>query len=190
MAADSSPSGAVEVLPHTRLSAAIDRVINAFGAVASWLWVMIIAAIVINVVYRYALRNNIGQLEELQWHLYAVAFLVGLSFAVVSDQHVRVDIIYGGRSLRSKAWIDLFGILIFALPFVLLVIWYGVPFVEAAYVAGERSDQPSGLPHRFLIKAALPLSFVLLLFAFLSRLSRVTALLFGFPRPIDYVGRS
>ncbi|MEO1092990.1 MAG: TRAP transporter small permease subunit [Pseudomonadota bacterium] len=181
-----SPAAA-PTLPHTRFSTVVDGIVNRIGAVASWLWILIIAAIVINVVYRYALRNNVGQLEELQWHLYAVAFLIGLSFTVASDQHVRVDIVYGRRSLRAKAWIDLIGILVFALPFVLLVLWYGVPFVEAAFVAAERSDQPSGLPHRFLIKAALPAAFVLLLAAFLARLSRLTALLFGFPKPLEAV---
>ena len=182
--AEPSP-GAPATLPHPRFSAATDLAINRIGSLASWLWALIIAAIVVNVVYRYAFRNNFGQLEELQWHLYAVAFLIGLSYAVVSDNHVRVDVIYGSRSLRTKAWIDLIGIVVFALPFVVLVLWYGVPFVVAAFEAGERSDQPSGLPHRFLIKGALVVAFALLLMAFLARLSRTTALLFGFPRPID-----
>jgi len=171
-------------LPHTRFSAAVDGALERIGSLASWLWLAIIAAIVVNVVYRYALENNIGQLEELQWHMYAVAFLVGLSYTVVSDQHVRVDLIYGGRSLRTQAWIDLVGIVVFALPFVFLVLRYGVPFVIASYETGERSNQPSGLPYRFLIKGALVVAFGLLLAAFLSRLSRVTALLFGYPRPL------
>lgn len=171
------------MLPHTRFSAAVDGALDRIGSLASWLWLAIIAAIVVNVVYRYALENNIGQLEELQWHLYAVAFLVGLSYAVISDQHVRVDLVYGGRSLRTQAWIDLIGIVVFALPFVLLVLRFGVPFVVTSYEIGERSNQPSGLPHRFLIKGVLVVAFGLLLLAFLSRLSRLTSYLFGFPRP-------
>jgi len=181
-----SPSdrAAAPTLPHTRFSAAVDGALERIGSLASWLWLAIVAAIVVNVVYRYALENNIGQLEELQWHLYAVAFLIGLSYAVISDQHVRVDLVYGGRSLRTQAWIDLVGIVVFALPFVILVLRYGVPFVLTAYESGERSNQPSGLPHRFLIKGALVVAFGLLLAAFVSRLSRLTAYLFGFPRPL------
>ncbi|NBB71102.1 MAG: TRAP transporter small permease subunit [Alphaproteobacteria bacterium] len=179
-----SDRAAAPTLPHTRLSAAVDGALQRIGSLASWLWLAIIAAIVVNVVYRYALQNNFGQLEELQWHLYAVAFLIGLSYAVVFDQHVRVDLVYGGRSLRTQAWIDLIGIVVFALPFVLLVLRYGVPFVLTAYESGERSNQPSGLPHRFLIKGALVVGFGLLLAAFVSRLSRLTAYLFGFPRPL------
>jgi TRAP-type mannitol/chloroaromatic compound transport system permease small subunit len=169
-------------LPHTRFSAAVDGALDRIGSLASWLWLAIIAAIVINVFWRYALEDNIGQLEELQWHLYAVAFLIGLSYAVISDQHVRVDLVYGGRSLKTQAWIDLIGIVVFALPFVILVLRYGIPFVVTSYETGERSNQPSGLPYRFLIKGALVVAFGLLLLAFLSRLSRLTAFLFGFPR--------
>jgi TRAP-type mannitol/chloroaromatic compound transport system permease small subunit len=172
-------------LPHTRLSRGIDGVLNRLGSLASWLWLAVIAAIVINVVYRYVLANNLGQLEELQWHLYAAAFLIGLAYTVVHDEHVRVDVVYGSRSLRTKAWVDFLGILVFALPFALFVLYHAWPFVAASYVSGERSPNPSGLPFRFLIKAMLPLAFLLLILAFVSRLSRTTALLFGLPRPVD-----
>lgn len=171
-------------LPHTWLSRGVDGFLDRVGSLASWLWIAIVAAIVVNVVYRYVLRNNIGQLEELQWHLYAIAFLVGLAYTVVHDEHVRVDVIYGSRSLKTKAWVDFLGIIVFAIPFTLFVLYHAWPFVVAAYASGERSENPSGLPYRFLIKGAIPLTFGLLLLSFLSRLSRTTALLFGFPRPL------
>ncbi|TVQ38208.1 MAG: TRAP transporter small permease subunit [Geminicoccaceae bacterium] len=177
-------AGAQARLPHTWLSKRIDGLLDVVGSLASWLWIAVVAAIVINVVYRYILRNNIGQLEELQWHLYATAFLIGLAYTVVHDEHVRVDVIYGSRSLRTKAWVDFLGILIFALPFALFVLYYAWPFVVASYVSGERSVNPSGLPYRFLIKGMLVLGFGLLVLAFVSRLTRTTALLFGFPKPI------
>ena len=187
---DPAASPGYVALPHTRLSAGIDRMIDRIGALASWLWLAIIAAIVVNVVYRYVLRNNIGQLEELQWHLYATAFLIGLAYAVVSDQHIRIDVFSSGLPPRAKAWIELVGILVFALPFVLVVLAYGVPFVAAAFASGERSDQPSGLPFRFLVKGVLLVAFALLLLAFVARLSRLTAFLFGVPRPLGTVRRS
>ena len=188
-AAPAGPDASEHALPHTRISRALDRFIDRIGGAASWLWLAIIAAIVVNVVARYALRSNIGQLDELQWHIYAVAFLIGLSYAVTSDQHIRIDMLHGGWSPKTKAWIDLIGILIFAAPFVFIVLRYGVPFVATAadwpdFQNLERSDQPSGLPYRFAIKGALVLAFALLAVAFFSRLTRATALLFGFPRPL------
>ncbi len=188
-AAPPAPDASEHALPHTRISRVLDRFIDRIGAAASWLWLAIIAAIVINVVARYVLRSNIGQLDELQWHIFAVAFLIGLSYAVTSDQHIRIDMLYGRWSPRTKAWIDLIGILIFAAPFVFIVLRYGVPFTATAmdwpdFQNLERSDQPSGLPYRFAIKGALALAFALLAIAFFSRLTRATALLFGFPRPL------
>lgn len=179
---DASGGTTAPDFPHTRLSRVLDSLINRIGSLSSWLWVLIIIATVANVVWRYALSNNIGQLEELQWHLFAVAFLVGIAYCIPDDSHIRVDMLYAGLSLKARGWIELIGLLAFALPFVVFVIVYAVPFVEAAWAIGERSDQPSGLPHRFLIKGALIAGFGLIAIALLSRLSRVTALLFGLPR--------
>ena len=170
-------------LPDTGISRAIDRVLNWLGSLFSWLWPLLVLAIVVNVVARYALASNFGQLEELQWHLYAAAFLVGLSYAVVSDTHIRVDVLYGQFAPRTKAWVELIGLVIFVAPFVYLVLRYAWPFAVAAFEIGERSPNPSGLPHRFLLKGFLFVAFVLLALAFFSRLTRVTALLFGIPRP-------
>ena len=114
-----------------------------------------------------------------------MGFLVGLSYCVVSDTHVRVDVLHTGFSLRKKAWIELFGILFFLLPFIILVVNYAVPFVIRSWEMGEISDAPGGLPYRWAIKSFLFFGFVLLLVAAVARLSRVTSLLFRFPRPLS-----
>lgn len=178
------PSAARE-FPQTAISKALDGVVIQIGNLASWLWVVLLLAIVINVFWRYALRDNIGQLEEAQWHIYSVAFLVGLSYCVVKDSHIRIDIFHNMFPLKAKAWVDFFGILLFGLPFVVLVVWYGVPFTYDSYLIDEVSPQPSGLPLRWLIKGMLVVGFGLLALAMVSRLLRVMALLFGFPRPLS-----
>lgn len=170
-------------LPRTRISDGLDGLIKAIGDTVSWLWVVLIVVIVTNVTLRYAFGEGRVELEELQWHFYAVGFLVGLSYCMVFDSHVRVDIFHARFRLRTKAWVELFGILLFLAPFIYFILRYSVPFVERAYDIGEVSDAPGGLPMRWLIKAALPVAFVLLALSTLSRLLRVTALLFGLPRP-------
>ncbi len=79
------------VLPATRLSRALDALIEGIGKAVSWLWVVLIAIIVVNVVMRYAFGLGLIVFEELQWHIYAVGFMIGLSFGVVGDRHVRID---------------------------------------------------------------------------------------------------
>ncbi len=177
-------SGARE-LPRTHLSILLDRGVEKVGDIVSWLWLILVGIIVVNVTMRYLFGEGRIEFEELQWHFYAVGFLVGLSYCVVSDTHVRVDVLHTGFSLRKKAWIELFGILFFLLPFIILVVNYAVPFVIRSWEMNEISDAPGGLPYRWAIKSFLFFGFVLLLVAAVARLSRVTALLFRFPRPLS-----
>lgn len=166
-------------LPHTRLSRLIDPVLQRIGDAVSWLWLVLMATILFNVVLRYAFGEGRIELEEIQWHLYAVGFLLGLAYAYQADTHIRVDVLHERFSPRTRAWIELYGILLFLLPFIMVVVVYSVPFVLTSLELGETSQAPGGLPWRWLIKAALPCGFALLLAAALSRLSRVWALLFA-----------
>jgi len=118
------------------------------------------------------------QFEELQWHIYATGFLLGLSYALQTDSHIRVDVLHERWPPRIQAWIELYGILLMLLPFIALVLAFGIPFVRSSYAASEISQAPGGLPLRWLIKAMLPLGFVLLLLAALSRFSRIWVFLF------------
>ena len=176
-------------LPDTRPSLLLDSAIRRIGAAFSWVWGVLVVVIVVNVTLRYLFGQGRVELEELQWHLYSFGFLVGLSYCMTYDGHVRVDIFHSRFRLRTKAWIELFGVLFFLIPFITLVLWYGVPFVMRAYEIGEVSEAPGGLPARWVVKGALVLGFGLLAVAALARLTRVTALLFGLPRPLP-PGRS
>lgn len=165
-------------LPTTRFSRRIDPWLTRIGDTISWLWLLLMAIVVLNVVLRYAFGEGHIELEEIQWHLYSLGFLLGLSYAYQSDSHIRVDVLYERYSPRTRAWIELYGIVLLALPFALLFLIFSVPFVIASFELAESSQSPGGLPYRWLIKAALPIGFGLLIAAICSRLSRVSALLF------------
>ena len=176
------------MLPHTEFSRRIDALLVAIGKAASWLWLLLLAVIVLNVVMRYLFDQGRIEFEEIQWHLYSVGFLLGLSFAYQADSHIRVDVLHEHFSPRFRAWIELYGIVLFLLPFVALVLIYSVPFVMSSYAVSEISQAPGGLPYRWLIKAFLPIGFLLLLLAVLARLSRVWQLLFGAPSAEEVSG--
>ncbi|MBV1907235.1 MAG: TRAP transporter small permease subunit, partial [Pseudomonadales bacterium] len=167
------------VLPETAISHSVDKMLGFVGRSVSWLWLVLLACIVVNVVMRYLFDEGHIELEELQWHLYSVGFLIGLSYAYQADTHVRVDIVSLKLSERMQAWLELYGILLALLPFVILVIWYGLPFAALSFTLGEVSQAPGGLPFRWIIKAVLPFSFMLLLLAIIARFTRVCAFLFG-----------
>ena len=93
----------------------------------------------------------------------------------------RVDVLSERLSYRKKLWFELFGILILFLPFVILVLYYAVPFFELSWSTSERSTSANGLPARWFVKGFLVISFFLLLISGLSRIVRIiTTLRFGF----------
>jgi len=175
-------------LPHTRLSRRIDALVRGIGDTLCWVWLVLLATIVINVVMRYVFGEGRIEFEELQWHLYAVGFLAALGYGVESDDHVRVDFLRARLTVRMQAWIELYGILLLLLPFIALVLFYAVPFVQYSWHFAEVSPAPGGLPYRWLIKGCLFVAFVLLAAAAWSRLCRVASLLFGSPREISGSG--
>ena len=149
-----------------------------FGDALSWIWLALLVVIVVNVVARYAFGEGRIEFEEIQWHLYATGFMLGLGYCLEADEHVRVDVLHERLGLRMQAWIELYGILLLLLPFVVLMFVFGIPFVVESYEMHEVSQAPGGLPLRWLIKAMLPLGFLLLGVAAITRLTRVWRCLF------------
>ena len=168
-------------LPHTNFSFWVDRQLTRLGDSISWIWVVLLLVIVTNVVMRYLFGLGRIEFEELQWHLYAIGFLLGLSYAYVADVHIRVDVVRVKLPGQTKAWIEFYGILLLLMPFVVLVLVSSIPFVQYSYETAEVSEAPGGLPFRWFIKSFLVIGFVLLLVAMLARLSRLWCFLFGWP---------
>jgi TRAP-type mannitol/chloroaromatic compound transport system permease small subunit len=171
------PSGIA--LPTTGFSRAVDRLIGWAGEVASALWTVLVAVIVFQVVLRYGFSVGSIMLEETQWHLYAVGFLLGLSFTEIRERNVRIDVLAEGFSRKTRLWVEFAGITAFLLSFSLLVIWFAVPYVITSWQLNEVSAAPGGLPYRWLLKSFLITAFALLALAGLGRLTRVWAALFG-----------
>ncbi|MGI9205765.1 MAG: TRAP transporter small permease subunit [Woeseiaceae bacterium] len=169
-------------LPHTRVSRFARRCFQALASVLSWIWLLLIAVVVLNVTMRYLFGEGRIEFEEIQWHLYAIGFLIGMATCMDSDSHVRVDVFHDRMALGTKCWIELYGLLLLFLPFVASVFLFSIPFVEYSFASAEVSDAPGGLSFRWVIKSVLPLSMLLLLLAGISRLSRVSAYLFGWPQ--------
>lgn len=180
------------------LEAALNKTMDALGAIAAFLLIALVLIVAWNVVARYVFQASSIGLEELAWHFYAAIFLLGIPFALRTDSHVRVDILYEGWSPKTQALIDLIGCIVFLLPFCAVVIWSGWHFTLASYGlgelpqslsefftmvsssgVGERSQDPGGLLNRWIIKGVIPLSFFFLLLSslafFIRRLSRYLA---------------
>ncbi|KAA3610697.1 MAG: C4-dicarboxylate ABC transporter permease [Calditrichaeota bacterium] len=138
-----------------------------------------IAVVCFDVFTRYFLKRSSIAIQELEWHIFAVIFLLGAAFTLKHERHVRVDAVYNSLSERWQAWINFLGSLFFLLPFALLVIWASTSFVTNSFALGETSPDPGGLPARWLLKACIPLAFFLLLLQGLSMNFKAILALWG-----------
>jgi len=144
------------------LQARIERFVDRVGRAVSWLALVIVALMSVNVVLRYLFSIGSVWAQELEWHLLVPLILFGSSYALRHGEHVRVDIVYGRFSSRTKVAVDLASsVLVIAIS--ALFIWFSLHYVQQAYVIDEGSPDPGGLPHRYLLKALLPVGFALLL---------------------------
>ena len=139
----------------------MDGVTHWLGVLAAW---ALLAACVIsggNAVVRYCFNLGSNAWLEAQWYLFALAVFAGAPLLLKLNEHVRVDVIYGGRSPRTKAWIDALGLLFVLLPVCLLVIHLSLPFAQDSWHQQEHSASAGGLL-RWPVKAVIPLGFALL----------------------------
>ena len=156
----------------------VDHFILGLGRKIAWLNLFCLLAILLQVTLRYVFSAGMVVLEEAQWHFYAIVVMMGISYGVIDDAHIRMDFFYIHYSDRKKAWIEVFGLLFFVLPLSLVLCINSLDFVESAWRVGEKSESPLGLPWRWAIKAVLPVSMAFYFAAGLSKLTRALNFLF------------
>lgn len=163
--------------PSHAIADALDRIVMSIGHWVAWANALLIFFIILNVVLRYGFGLGHPSLEELQWHLYAVAVMFGVAYAQSTNSHVRVDVVAMRMSPKTSHFWEIFGLLFFLLPFVAVIFWHSIDFFMDAWRINERSDAPLGLPWRWAIKAVIPISFFMLGMACIARLLRETSAL-------------
>ena len=140
----------------------IDHINQAVGKVVSCLSFLLVIVIVIDVILRYTFSITSAASFELEWHLFAAIFLLGASYTLKEDKHVRVDVFYSRFSARTKAWVNLLGSIFLLLPFCAIAFWESLSFVQSSFQINETSPQPGGLPARWIIKSTIPAGMFLL----------------------------
>lgn len=151
----------------------LDKCIQHIGEGTSWLQAVLVVIIGIQVVLRYVFNIAFVALEELQWHLYSVCFLLGFSYAVVKKSHIRTDIIYSRFSLKTRLIIDILSYLLLLLPFLVLAIYHSLFFVQWSFMHNEHSVDALGLPYRWIIKAFIPITLSIFGLAAVSQTIRI-----------------
>ena len=141
----------------------IDSLNEYIGIFVSWLTTLMVLVVFYDTVMRYAFKKGNVAIQELEWHIFAVVFLIGAAYALKNGAHVRVDIIYTRLGARTKAWIDFLGSIFFLIPFSIIVIYSTQDFIANSWEVRELSPDPGGLPARYALKAMIPAGFILLI---------------------------
>ncbi len=163
-----------------KLSEGIRRLLEWIALTSGWLMVIMACVTTFDVVARkFGAQLPYTKLQELEWHFHAAIFSLWMGYCYTINAHPRVDSFTERLSYRGRAWIELGGCLVLALPYVALVAYYSLDFVARSYLLGEQSDSTVGLTHRWIIKGVYAAGLWLVLLGILSVLFRVIVFLSG-----------
>ena len=162
------------------MSESLRRLLEWIALASGWLLVIMACVTTFDVVARkLGLELPYTKLQELEWHFHAAIFSLWMGYCYTINAHPRVDSFTGPMSHRGKAWIELIGCVVLALPYCALVAYDSIDFVAASFNLGERSDSTVGLSYRWIIKGVYAAGFWLVVLGILSVLARVVVFLFG-----------
>lgn len=156
----------------------IDRINERIGKATGWLILIAVLVSAANAVVRKVFSTSSNAWLELQWYLFGAAFLLAAAYTLKQNEHIRIDIVYGRFSRRVQHWIDLFGHVVFLMPFVLLMVAYLGPYALRSFRTGEVSTNSGGLVI-WPAKALLLAGFVLLLLQGVSEIIKKIAVMRG-----------
>jgi TRAP-type mannitol/chloroaromatic compound transport system permease small subunit len=164
--------------PLLAFSRIVDWVNHGIGRVCDWLVLLACLVSSVNAMIRYGFDSSSNAWLEAQWYMYAAIVMLGASYTLKKNEHVRVDILYMMLSRRGQLILDIAGIIVFLLPVCLLLGWLSWPFFMQSFAVNEWSSNAGGLL-RWPVKFLLPLGFGLLALQGLSELIKRVALLSG-----------
>lgn len=145
------------------LARKIDAFQERFGSGVSWLMFGMVVVVFSDVIFRYVFNRSWVFVQELEWHLFGLVYLLAAGYTMLYDEHVRIDVLYSKWSPRKKAWVDFVLLFVMFFPSAILVVYTTWPFVKHAWGVNEGSPDPGGLPARWAYKGVIIIGFVLLM---------------------------
>lgn len=167
-----------------RVTNILDAITSFFGKLGAWCGLVLVLVVVYDVVTRYAgvpkpFGMNSTQIQESEYWLHAILFSLMLGYAYLRQAHVRIDLVRERLGLRAKYLLEMFGCLVFLLPYTLVGIYYTSAYAYTSYLEGEISKSVIGLSNIWILKSTMPIMFALLLIAGISQLIKAALGLAG-----------
>lgn len=174
----------------------LDKIARNAGKAAGWLMIPLIFVIMFDVVtrkidvtrlffadfsiaYGYSISTI---LQDLQWHFHGALLMLSFGFGYLANAHVRVDIFREMLPRRKQAWVEMFGLVILAIPFLVVMISYSLDLVVISFNQGEGSESLTGIPYRWFIKGFVVIGFLIAMASVIATLSRLIAFVFSHER--------
>ena len=161
---------------HIPIVSFLTSIVTTITNKTAWINMLVMFTILVQVTLRYGFHAGEAWVDEFIWHLYAF-FMFGLSYAITTDSHIRVDIVHMKFTRRKQRIIEVLGIVFLIMPFTIIIFDHSVGWVHHSFMANEFSENTTGLPYRWVVKSLLPISLVLIFIASLSELIKNIVLL-------------
>jgi TRAP-type mannitol/chloroaromatic compound transport system permease small subunit len=160
------------------ISRFIDRGNHWISHAATWSVLLAVVISSANALIRYTFSSSSNAWLEIQWYLFGAMFLLGASYTLKINGHVRVDLFYGMLPPRAQVWLDLIGTILFMMPAVAIICYFAWPFFVESWSIHEMSNNAGGLV-RWPVKLLLPVGFGLLTLQGFSEIIKRVAILTG-----------
>src|SRR6478609_190144 len=144
-----------------KFSLAVDRLNALVGRWVIWLILGSTVISALNAIVRKVFNTSSNAYLEVQWYLFAGAFLIASGYTLLNGEHVKIDVVASRLSKRAQIWIDIIGFAFFLTPMCLIILWFGIPFFLQGFRSGEMSSNAGGLV-RWPVYLMMPIGFALL----------------------------
>jgi len=161
----------------------IHKINERAGRTTAWLTVLLLLVVSFDVIARKLFNFTKTWIMDLEWHLFALIFLMAAGYALKHNRHVRVDLFYDNYSKKDKALTDFIGTLLFLVPWCALVIYYSFSYALESFRINEGAAEPGGLPARYVIKFCISVGIGLLLLQAFAVLIETGLVLLGYQAP-------
>ena len=163
-----------------KLSEGLRKPLEWIALVSGWLMVIMACVTTFDVIARkFGVPLPYTKLQELEWHFHAAIFSLWMGYCYTINAHPRVDSFTERMTYRGKAWVELIGCVLLALPYITVVSYYSIDFVASSYAINEQSDSTVGLTHRWIIKGIYAAGLWMVVAGIVSVMLRVIVFLFG-----------
>ena len=152
-----------------RLKDILNFIIKKSGKIASLLILLLIILVSVSVILRYVFSIGFIWLQDLYIWVHAIFILLGLTYTLNKDEHVRIDLLYRSLKKKIKKKINFFGSLLFGMPVSFILIFNGFDYFYRSYLLNESSKETGGLPFIFILKFFIFLTGIFLFFELLRQ---------------------